>query len=59
MIRDIGTEDEIFNFVFEGSEFLAKLTEGLDPEKCKSISYKVTTYLAPYCKEGWLKSIQF
>ena len=42
MIRELGTEDEIFNYVFEGSEFIAKLTEGIDPEKCKSISYQVT-----------------
>ena len=42
MIRDLGTEDEIFNYVFEDSEFINKLVEGLDPEKCKSISYQVT-----------------
>ncbi len=26
--------DDAFNFVFEGSELLAKLTEGLDPKTC-------------------------
>lgn len=33
VIKDLG--DEAFNFVFEGSDLLKKVTEGLDPEKCK------------------------
>ena len=32
--KDIG-EDAAFRFVFEGSEFLNDLTEGLDPVECK------------------------
>ena len=32
--KDIG-EDAAFRFVFEGSEFLNNLTEGLDPVECK------------------------
>lgn len=34
VIKDLG--DEAFNFVFEGSELLAKVTEGWDPVKCES-----------------------
>ncbi len=32
-IKELG--DDAFNFVFEGSELLAKLTEGLDSKSCK------------------------
>ena len=31
-IKELGEEG--FNFVFEGSELLAKMTEGLDPVTC-------------------------
>ena len=34
VIKDLG--ESAFNFVFEGSELLAKVTEGLDPEKCEN-----------------------
>ena len=33
-IKELG--DAAFNFVFEGSDMLAKVTEGLDPETCES-----------------------
>ena len=32
VIKDLG--ESAFNFVFEGSDLLAKVTEGLDPVKC-------------------------
>ena len=32
--KDIG-EDAAFRFVFEGTEFLKNLTEGLDPKECE------------------------
>ena len=32
-IKELG--DAAFNFVFEGSDMLAKVTEGLDPETCE------------------------
>ena len=35
-IKELG--DAAFNFVFEGSDMLAKVTEGLDPETCESKS---------------------
>lgn len=34
VIKELG--DAAFNYVFEDSEVLAKVTEGWDPEKCKS-----------------------
>ena len=34
--KDIG-EDAAFRFVFEGTEFLKNLTEGLDPKECEYI----------------------
>jgi hypothetical protein len=33
VIKELG--DEAFDYVFEGSELLAKLTDGLDPVACK------------------------
>ena len=36
MIKELG--DEAFDYVFEGSELLAKLTDGLDPVACKENS---------------------
>jgi hypothetical protein len=33
-IKELG--EEAFNYVFEASELLAKLTEGLDPKTCKT-----------------------
>jgi hypothetical protein len=35
VVKELG--DEAFSYVFEGSELLAKLTEGLDPVECKTI----------------------
>ena len=32
--KDIG-EDAAFRFVFEGTDFLKNLTEGLDPKECE------------------------
>ena len=32
-VKELG--DEAFDFVFEGSDLLAKVTEGLDPATCK------------------------
>ena len=34
--KDIG-EDAAFRFVFEGTDFLKNLTEGLDPKECEYI----------------------
>lgn len=33
VIKELG--EAAFNFVFEGSELLAKVTEGWDPETCE------------------------
>jgi hypothetical protein len=33
VVKELG--EEAFSYVFEGSELLAKLTEGLDPVECK------------------------
>ena len=37
VVKELG--DEAFSYVFEGSELLAKLTEGLDPVECESRFY--------------------
>ncbi len=37
VIKELG--DDAFDFVFEGSELLAKVTEGLDPETCELIHF--------------------
>jgi len=37
VIKELG--EDAFFFVFEGSELLAKVTEGLDPETCKVFNF--------------------
>ncbi len=37
VVKELG--DEAFSYVFEGSELLAKLTEGLDPVECMTFFF--------------------
>lgn len=41
VIKELG--EAAFDFVFEGSDLLAKVTEGLDPETCKKVGHTATT----------------
>ena len=51
--KDIG-EDAAFKFVFEGTEFLKNLTDGLDPKECEYtyILYIVFRQISTFLKDS-------